>query len=78
MAAAAIMLLIGVGFYNSDDMSQFREHSNHNAQYVFAYVEECESGLRESGYAYAPSGSVVLKQVNSDGTVGAVCAEQSR
>ena len=40
MAAAAIMLLIGIGFYNSDDMSQFREHSNHNAQYVFAYVEE--------------------------------------
>ena len=78
MAVAAIMFLIGVGFYNIDDMSQFREHSNHNAQYVFAYVEECESGLRESGYAYAPSGSVVLKQVNSDGTVGAVCAEQSR
>jgi hypothetical protein len=78
MAVAAIMFLIGVGFYNSDDMSQFREHSNHNAQYVFAYVEECESGLRESGYAYAPSGSVVLKQVNSDGTVGAVCAKQSR
>jgi hypothetical protein len=78
MAVAAIMFLIGVGFYNSDDMSQFREHSNHNAQYVFAYVEECESGLRESGYAYAPSGSVVLKQVNSDGTVGAVCAEQNR
>lgn len=78
MAVAAIMFLIGVGFYNSDDMFQFREHSNHNAQYVFAYVEECESGLRESGYAYAPSGSVVLKQVNSDGTVGAVCAEQNR
>ena len=75
MAAAAIMLLIGIGFYNSDGMSQFREHSNHNAQYVFAYVEECESGLRESGYAYAPSGSIVLKQVNDDGTVGDVCAE---
>jgi len=75
MAAAAIMLLIGIGFYNSDDMSQFREHSNHNAQYVFAYVEECDSGLRESGYAYAPSGSIVLKQVNNDGTVGDVCAE---
>jgi len=75
MAAAAIMFLIGIGFYNSDDMSQFREHSNHNAQYVFAYVEKCETGLRESGYAYAPSGSVVLKQVNSDGTVGEVCAE---
>ena len=75
MAAAAILFLVGVGFYNSDGMSGFREHSNHNAQYVFAYVEECESGLRDSGYAYAPSGSLVLKQVNRDGTVGEVCAE---
>jgi hypothetical protein len=75
MAAAAILFLLGVGFYNSDGMSEFREHSNHNAQYVFSYVKECESGLRESGYAYAPSGSLVLKQVNRDGTVGDVCAE---
>ena len=75
MAAAAIMFLIGVGFYQSDGMSEFRQHSNHNPQYVFAYVKECESGLRESGYAYAPSGSLVLKQVNRDGTVGDVCAE---
>jgi len=75
MAAVAILFLVGVGFYNSDGMSEFREHSNHNAQYVFAYVEECKSGLRDSGYAYAPSGSLVLKQVNRDGTVGEVCAE---
>jgi len=75
MAAAAILFLVGIGFYNSDGMSEFREHSNHTAQYVFAYVEECESGLRDSGYAYAPSGSIVLKQVNRDGTVGDVCAE---
>ena len=75
MAAAAILFLVGVGFYNSHGMSEFREHSNHNAKYVFAYVEECESGLRDSGYAYAPSGSLVLKQVNRDGTVGEVCAE---
>ena len=75
MAAAAILFLVGIGFYNSDGMSEFRELSNHNAQYVFSYVEECESGLRDSGYAYAPSGSIVLKQVNRDGTVGDVCAE---
>ena len=75
MAAAAIMLLIGVAFYNNEGMSEFREHSNHNAKYVFTYVKECESGLRDSGYAYAPSGSIVLKQVNRDDTVGEVCAE---
>ena len=75
MAVAAIMLLLGVGFYTSDTISEFREHSNHNAHYVFTYVKDCESGLRASGYAYAPSGSLVLKQVNRDGTVGEVCAE---
>ena len=75
MAAAAILFLIGIGFYNSDDMSEFREHSNHNPQFVFSYVKECESGLRDSGYAFAPSGSLVLKQVNRDGTVGEACAE---
>lgn len=75
MAAAAILFLIGVGFHNSDGMSEFREHSNHNPQFVFSYVKECESGLRGSGYAFAPSGSLVLKQVNRDGTVGESCAE---
>ena len=47
MAAAAIFFLAGIGFYQSDGMSEFREYSNHNPHYVFAYVEECESGLRE-------------------------------
>lgn len=75
MAAAAILLLLGVGFYNSDGMTEFREHSNHNAEYVFAFVKDCESGLRDSGYAFAPSGSLVLKQVNRDGTIGDVCAD---
>ena len=42
---------------------------------VFAYVEDCDSGLRGSGYAYAPGGSIMLKQVNRDGTVGEVCTD---
>ena len=57
MAAAAIMLLLGVGVYTSDPMAEFRAHSNHNPEYAFAYVKECESGLRDSGYALAPSGT---------------------
>ena len=73
--AAAFVILLGLGIYNSDAMSEFRTHSNHNPEYVFAYVEECDSGLRGSGYAYAPSGSVVLKQVNRDGSVGEVCTD---
>ena len=70
---AAFVILVGLGVYNSDAVSEFRAHSNHNPEYVFAYVEECDSGLRNSGYALAPSGSIMLKQVNRDGTVGEVC-----
>ena len=73
--AAAFVILLGLGIYNSEAMSEFRTHSNHNPEYVFAYVEECDSGLRGSGYAFAPSGSVMLKQVNRDGSVGEVCTD---
>ena len=73
--AAAFVILLGLGIYNSEAMSEFRTHSNHNPEYVFAYVEECDSGLRGSGYAFAPSGSVMLKQVNRDGSVGEVCSD---
>ncbi len=75
MAAAALVFLLGLGVYNSDAMSEFREHSNHNPQYVISFVKECESGLRDSGYALAPSGTIVLKQVNKDGSVGDVCTD---
>ena len=74
---AILVILVGLGIYTSDAVSEFRTHSNNNPQYVFAYVENCNSGLRDSGYAYAPSGSIMLKQVNSDGTVGEVCTNQS-
>ena len=56
-------------------MAEFRAHSNHNPESGFAYVKECESGLRDSGYALAPSGTIVLKQVNKDGSVGDVCTD---
>ena len=72
---AAFVILVGLGVYNSDAVSEFRAHSNHNPGYVFAYVEECDSGLRNSGYAFAPSGSIMLKQVNRDGSVGEVCTD---
>jgi len=69
----AFDILVGLGVYTSDAMSEFRAHSNHNPQYVISFVDDCESGLRASGYAYAPSGSIMLKQVNKDGSVGDVC-----
>lgn len=73
--AAAFVILLGLGVYNSDAMTEFRQHSNHNPHYVISFVGDCESGLRDSGYAYAPSGSIVLKQVNTDGSVGDVCTD---
>jgi len=73
--AAAFMILLGLGVYNSDAMTEFRQHSNHNPYYVISVVNDCESGLRTSGYAYAPSGSIMLKQVNKDGSVGEVCTD---
>ena len=73
----AFAILVGFGIYSGDAVSEFRTHSNNNPQYVFAYVEDCVSGLRDSGYAYAPGGSIMLKQVNSDGTVGKVCTDRS-
>ena len=36
MAAAAIMLLLGVGVYTSDTVTEFRAHSNHNPEYASA------------------------------------------
>ena len=72
---AAFVILLGLGVYNSDAMTEFRQHSNHNPHYVISFVGDCESGLRDSGYAYAPSGSIVLKQVNTDGSVGDVCTD---
>ena len=73
--AAAFIILLGLGVYNSDAMSEFRTHSNHNPRYVISFVDDCESGLRSSGYAYAPSGGIMLKQVNKDGSVGEVCTD---
>ena len=45
MAAAALVFLLGLGVYNSDAMSEFREHSNHNPEYVISFVKECELSL---------------------------------
>ena len=72
---AALVILVGLGIYNSDAVSEFRAYSNNNPEYVVAFVEDCDSGLRDSGYAYAPAGSIMLKQVNRDGTVGEVCTD---
>ena len=69
-----IIVVLGmVALMASDSMSEFVARGNGNPVYKFVYVEECETCQRDSGFAFAPTGSVVLKQVNRDGTVGDVC-----
>ena len=62
-----------IGLFNSDPVVEFVREGNGNPVYKFAYVGDCETGKRDSGFALAPTGSVVLKQVNRDGTIGDVC-----
>jgi hypothetical protein len=57
-------------------MQNFRENSNGNPKYVISVVGDCDTGIRDSGFAYAPFGGIVLKQVNLDDTVGDICSEQ--
>jgi hypothetical protein len=70
-----LVLVAAIGLFNSDPVAEFIKNGNGNPVYKFVYVEECTSGRRDTGYALAPTGSVMLKQVNKDGTVGDVCKD---
>lgn len=72
----AIVVILGVvGIYKTDSMQSFHQYSNHNLVYEFVRAVPCENGLRSSGYSVVPTGRLFLKQVNKDGTVGAVCSD---
>ena len=72
----AIVFILGIlGISHTESMQSFQQHSNHNPVYKFVRAVPCESGLRSSGYSVAPTGRLFLKQVNKDGTVGAVCSD---
>jgi len=72
----AIVVLLGIlSISHTESMQSFRQHSNHNPVYKFVRAVPCENGLRSSGYSVAPTGRLFLKQVNKDGTVGAVCSD---
>ena len=72
----AVVIILGIaGVYNTDTMQSFHKYSNHNPVYKFVGAVPCENGLRSSGYSVALTGRLFLKQVNKDGTVGAVCSE---
>ena len=61
---------------SSPEYQEFRKHSNGNDAYSITFVDPCETGLRDTGYALAPAKFVLFKQkpLNSKES-GAVCGE---
>ena len=49
--AAAFVVLLGLGIMTSESMQTFRENSNGNPEYVITFVGDCNTGLRDSGFA---------------------------
>ena len=72
--AAAFAVLLGLGTVTTEYMQKFHENSNYNPDYVITLLGNGSTGLRDSGFAYAPTGGIMLNQVNKDGTVVDVCA----
>ncbi len=62
----AIAFLMGV---TSEPYQEFSKNSNGMDEYAFVTATPCLTGQTDSGYAIAPFGRVMLKQVNPDGTV---------
>ena len=74
--AVVLIVLLGLVIFPSEEIKEFGRHSNGVQEYVFVTSKACPSGLRKSGYSYAPGGHVVLKQKNLDGTVSEpVCSD---
>ena len=68
------LMLLGT---QSDAYQEFSKHSNGMDEYVFVQSRPCDTGLRDSGYALSFTGSIMLKQVNEDGTVSdLICTNQ--
>ncbi|XDZ65263.1 hypothetical protein AB8880_10055 [Alphaproteobacteria bacterium LSUCC0684] len=73
-----LVLALGLFLFPTEEMKEFSKHSNGMAEYRFVAAKTCDTGLRDTGFAFAPSGNVYLKQVNTDGTIAPeVCREAS-
>ena len=67
-----VALLAFAGFLiavNTETYQEYARNSNGNPDYALVTRVECPTGLRDSGYALTPSGGLVLKQKNWDGSV---------
>ena len=68
-----IAILMGV---STPQYKEYAKHSNGNAAYTVGYVAPCNTGLRDSGYALAPTRFVLFKQKPlDDKDHGPVCDE---
>ena len=73
---AAVALILGFLMISQvDAIEEYGRHSNGVAEYSFVTPVDCNTGLRDTGFALALGRTVVLKQHNTDGSVGEVCAE---
>ena len=73
MIVITIAILIGV---STPQYKEYAKHSNGNAAYSIGYVAPCQTGLRDSGYALAPTRFVLFKQKPlDDKEQGQVCDE---
>ena len=68
-----VALVLGL---SSPEYQEFRKHSNGNDAYSISFVNPCETGLRDTGYALAPAKFVLLKQKpRNNKEAGPVCSE---
>ena len=73
IVAFTVALFLGI---SSPEYQEFRKHSNGNDAYSITFMDPCETGLRETGYALAPAKFVLFKQKPLDGKEsGPVCVE---
>ena len=68
-----VALILGI---SSPEYKEFRKHSNGNDAYSISFVNPCQTGLRDTGYALAPAKFVLFKQKPpSNKEAGPVCSE---
>ena len=70
------IVILTVALVLSPEYQEFRKHSNGNDAYSISLVNPCETGLRDTGYALAPTKFVLFKQKPlKNEQAGSVCGE---
>ena len=70
------IVILTVALVLSSEYQEFRKHSNGNDAYSISFVVPCETGLRDTGYAFAPAKFVLFKQKpHKNEEAGPVCGK---